>query len=78
MLTYVLLVILWSVAGLAAFRAIGSCTFGIINIVHIIAEGRYKMRVGEIRNPFKNPFKKDWKSGTGSSLGSAISSKLGR
>lgn len=34
--------ILWSVAGLALFRAIGSSTFGIINIVHSIAEGRMK------------------------------------
>ena len=32
--------LLWSVAGLALFRAIGSSTFGIINIVHSIAEGR--------------------------------------
>jgi len=39
-------VILWSVAGLALFRAIGSSTFGIINVVHSIAEGRLKIKLG--------------------------------
>ena len=34
--------ILWSVAGLALFRALGSCAFGVINIIHIIAEGKMK------------------------------------
>ena len=34
--------ILWSVAGVALFRAIGSCTFGVINVVHSVAEGRVK------------------------------------
>ncbi|KAF2198370.1 glycosyltransferase family 2 protein [Delitschia confertaspora ATCC 74209] len=34
--------ILWSVAGLAIFRCIGSTTFGIINIIHSVAEGRLK------------------------------------
>ena len=38
--------ILWSVAGLALFRCIGSCAFGIINIVHSIAEGKMKMLNG--------------------------------
>ncbi|EMC93531.1 glycosyltransferase family 2 protein [Baudoinia panamericana UAMH 10762] len=35
--------ILWSVAGVALFRAIGSSAFGIINIIHSIAEGKLKM-----------------------------------
>lgn len=34
--------ILWSVAMLALFRAIGSCTYRMIGIVHFIAEGRMK------------------------------------
>jgi chitin synthase len=34
--------ILWSVAAVALFRAMGSCAFGIINVVHSIAEGRIK------------------------------------
>ena len=34
--------ILWSVAGLAFFRAFGSSTFGILNVIHSIAEGRLK------------------------------------
>ncbi|KAH7036294.1 chitin synthase 2 [Macrophomina phaseolina] len=36
--------ILWSVAALALFRALGSSTFGIINIIQMIAEGRLKWR----------------------------------
>ncbi len=38
--------ILWSVAGLALFRAIGSCAFGVINLCHIIMEGKMKMLNG--------------------------------
>ncbi|TID23398.1 glycosyltransferase family 2 protein [Venturia nashicola] len=34
--------ILWCVAGLALFRAIGSTTFGVINAMHSIAEGKLK------------------------------------
>ena len=36
--------ILWAVAAVALFRAIGSSTFGVINIVHSIAEGKMKIR----------------------------------
>ncbi|KAL9616930.1 MAG: hypothetical protein Q9160_008243 [Pyrenula sp. 1 TL-2023] len=36
--------ILWSVAAVAAFRAIGSGTFGVMNAVHAVAEGRVRMR----------------------------------
>jgi chitin synthase len=39
---YYLKIILWSVAALALFRAIGSSTFGIINIVQYFMEGRVK------------------------------------
>ena len=34
--------ILWSVAAVALFRAIGSSTFGIINVIQSVAEGRMK------------------------------------
>ncbi|KAF2836007.1 glycosyltransferase family 2 protein [Patellaria atrata CBS 101060] len=34
--------ILWSVASIALFRAIGSSAFGVINIIHSIAEARMK------------------------------------
>ncbi|KAF2181320.1 glycosyltransferase family 2 protein [Zopfia rhizophila CBS 207.26] len=34
--------ILWSVAGLAFFRAIGSSAFGVINVIHSAAEARLK------------------------------------
>lgn len=50
--------ILWSVASLALFRAIGSGTFGIINIVEAIVEGRVRMRM-------KLP---SWASGWGDSI----------
>jgi chitin synthase len=35
--------ILWSVACLALFRAVGSSAFGVINIIQMIAEGRMKV-----------------------------------
>jgi chitin synthase len=38
--------ILWTVAGLALFRALGSCAFGVINIIHSIMEGKMKMLNG--------------------------------
>lgn len=34
--------ILWAVAALAIFRALGSSAFGVINIIHSIAEGQIK------------------------------------
>lgn len=43
-----LAIILWSVAALAAFRAIGSTTFAILNLVHKIAEGRMKFQAGSL------------------------------
>lgn len=39
---YYLTFILWSVAALALFRAFGSTTFLIINVIHTISEGRTK------------------------------------
>lgn len=34
--------LLWSVAGMALFRAIGSSAFRVINVIHMIAEGQLK------------------------------------
>ena len=58
--------ILWSVAAVAFFRAIGSGTFGIINIVHMIAEGR--MRVS-----WKGVKWRDWVIDTSSKASSRLS-----
>ncbi|KAK1751987.1 hypothetical protein QBC47DRAFT_424934 [Echria macrotheca] len=37
--------ILWSVAGLAVFRSIGSTTFAVINVVNMVVEGRVRMKI---------------------------------
>ncbi|KAL2148611.1 hypothetical protein VTH82DRAFT_2165 [Thermothelomyces myriococcoides] len=37
--------ILWSVAGLAAFRALGSTAFAVIGLVNMIVEGRVRMKL---------------------------------
>ncbi|KAJ6443143.1 class 2 chitin synthase [Purpureocillium lavendulum] len=56
--------ILWSVASLAVFRALGSTTFAIINVVNIIVEGRIRMSI-------KMP---EWMGGMGSKLSETVSS----
>ncbi|KAJ5175371.1 Chitin synthase A [Penicillium canariense] len=43
-------IILWSVAVLAAVRAIGSTTYAILNLVHKIVEGKTKFDAGNITN----------------------------
>lgn len=79
--------ILWSVACLAAFRAIGSTAFGVINIIHSIADGRVKWsarsskkktglgggRGGGWKGWFGKP---SWSSGSGGS--SWVSDKVSR
>lgn len=60
--------ILWSVAAVAIFRALGSSAFGIINIVHWIAEGRVQMGLETLGR--KVP---DWVSDTAS----RVSGRLG-
>ncbi|MCJ1283095.1 Chitin synthase, class 2 [Xylographa opegraphella] len=70
--------LLWSVAGLALFRALGSSAFGVINIVHMVAEGRMKISLRNVKVP-------DWVSDTGSRVsawsgwlgGSSLGSSLG-
>lgn len=43
-------IILWSVAILAAIRAIGSTAYAILNLVHKIVEGKTKFDAGNISN----------------------------
>lgn len=45
-----LAIILWSVAILAAVRAIGSTTYAILNLIHKIVEGKTKFEAGNITN----------------------------
>lgn len=58
--------ILWSVAAVAIFRALGSSAFGIINIVHMVAEGRMRIDTRKMKVP-------DWVSETGSKVSSKFS-----
>ncbi|KAG9251855.1 class 2 chitin synthase [Emericellopsis atlantica] len=61
---YYLRFILWSVAGLALFRAIGSTTFAIINVVNIVVEGRVRISLKVPR----------WMGGVSEKLSGAVSS----
>lgn len=61
---YYLAFILWSVAALAAFRALGSGIFAIINVVNMIVEGR-------VRLSLKIP---KWMGGLGSRISDTMSS----
>ncbi|KAK2614486.1 hypothetical protein N8I77_001306 [Diaporthe amygdali] len=56
--------LLWSVAALAAFRALGSGTFAFINLINTIVEGRVKMSL-------KVP---KWLGGMGSKISDTLSS----
>lgn len=56
--------ILWAVAGLALFRAIGSTTFAVINAINMIVEGR-------VRLSLKMP---EWAGGLGSKMSDTLSS----
>jgi len=56
--------ILWAVAGLALFRALGSSAFAIINVVNTIVEGR-------VRLSLKVP---KWLGGFGSRMSETLSS----
>lgn len=77
--------ILWSVAGVAIFRAIGSATFGIINVVHTIAEARMKWsdkasgpswstKSWSSSSSKKSKFVPGWMSSGGSWISSKVSS----
>jgi chitin synthase len=56
--------ILWSVASLALFRAIGSTTFAVINAVNMVVEGKVRMSI-------KVP---QWMGGMGSRMSETLSS----
>lgn len=85
---YYLKIILWSVAALALFRAVGSSTFGIINIVHSIIEGKVKWGAKSEESSATQSSKNGmstWKGGQASSFslpdwmsssGSWVSSKV--
>ena len=64
---YYLRFVLWSVAGLALFRSIGSTTFAVINVVNMIVEGRVRMRL------FKLPPMPRWLGGVGDKISETIS-----
>jgi chitin synthase len=64
-------ILLWSVAALAAFRAIGSTTFAVLNVVQKIAEGKMKFTAGNISS------KGSMISGSGSSSSRGKSSQIG-
>jgi chitin synthase len=82
---YYLTFILWSVAAIALFRALGSGAFLVINIIHSIMEGKLKMEtrrankapsvggrsLGGWSSKFSTP---SWVSGTGSWISSKASS----
>jgi chitin synthase len=59
-------ILLWSVAALAVFRAIGSTTFAILNMIHKIVEGKMKFAAGNMSS-------KGSISGKGSQIGGSAS-----
>jgi len=61
---FYLRLILWSVAALALFRALGSTTFAVINVVNMVVEGRVRMSL-------KMP---SWFGDMGSSISEKMSS----
>lgn len=68
---YYLAFILWSVASLALFRAIGSGTFLGVNVVNAVLEGKVRFRMRAPR--WLGGVKGKWE---GSSVGSKLSEKL--
>ena len=74
--------ILWSVAAVALFRALGSSTFGAINVIQAVAEGRVKLSLkrftsmefaSESGSKVSSSF--SWISETASSLVSSVGLK---
>ena len=43
-------IVLWSVAGLALIRAVGSTTYALLHLIHKIVEGKTKFEAGNITN----------------------------
>lgn len=65
--------ILWSVATLAFFRALGSSAFGIINAIEAVVEGRIKMRMKLPKWAGGMNIGEKWRDGV-SSFGSSVKS----
>ncbi|KAI9051637.1 hypothetical protein LZ554_004679 [Drepanopeziza brunnea f. sp. 'monogermtubi'] len=67
-------IVLWSVASLALFRALGSGTFGVINCVEACVEGRVKfsMKAPKWMGGFGEKVGEKWRDGV-SSIGSRTS-----
>ena len=72
--------ILWAVAALALFRCLGSSAFGVINIVHSVAEGRMKFNtrgsktgLGGGKSSFDKLSMPSWMSSSGSWVSSRVS-----
>ena len=58
--------ILWSVAAVSLFRAVGSSAFGVINVVQALAEGRMRLSLRGAKVP-------DWVSDSGRTVSSGFS-----
>ncbi|KAE8443508.1 Chitin synthase, class 2 [Mollisiaceae sp. DMI_Dod_QoI] len=67
--------ILWSVASLAVFRALGSSAFGIINAIEAVVEGRIRLRMKAPKwmGGFGERMSEKWKDGM-SSIGGSVRS----
>ncbi|KAI1368602.1 glycosyltransferase family 2 protein [Xylaria arbuscula] len=64
--------ILWSVAVLAVFRAIGSTTFAILNVINMIVEGRVRISLKLLKLP-EWVRGGDWMSNIGSRVSDTVS-----
>ncbi|KAI1809718.1 glycosyltransferase family 2 protein [Poronia punctata] len=60
--------ILWSVATLAVFRAIGSTTFAVLNVINMVVEGRVRI---SLKMPEWMP---EWLGGIGAQISETVSS----
>jgi chitin synthase len=63
--------ILWSVASVALFRALGSSAFGLLNLVEMVVEGR--VRIAMKRPKWMGSLGEKWRDGV-SSFGSSVKS----
>lgn len=63
---YYLRFIMWAVAALAVFRAIGSTTFALLNVISMVVEGRVRMSI-------KVP---EWMGGFGSKVSEKMSEAM--
>ncbi|KAL7268308.1 Chitin synthase, class 2 [Rhizina undulata] len=64
--------LLWSVAGLAVFRALGSSAYLVLQGIHSFVEGRVKWNPQNFANRFQPPWKQKLRMGNTSSIGLSI------